>query len=71
MNEKYERINGEICALKSLLADTDYMCLKYAEGALTDGEFSEIKARRAEWRVRINELESERDALAAAEPDAE
>lgn len=71
MNEKYECINGEICALKSLLADTDYMCLKYAEGAMTDEDFSEVKARRAGWRAKINELESERDALAAAESDAE
>lgn len=71
MNEKRDSMLGEIRALKSLLADTDYMCLKYAEGALTESEFSEIKARRAGWRAKINELEIELDKLRPAEPPEE
>jgi hypothetical protein len=69
MSEKYERICGEIYALKSLLADTDYVCLKYAEGALTENEFAKVKANRAEWREKINALETERDAILSTEPD--
>lgn len=64
MNENYERISGEIYALKSLLADTDYVCLKHAEGALADEDFAEVKAQRAGWRAKINELECELENLA-------
>jgi hypothetical protein len=59
MNEKTERIRGEIYALKSLLADTDYVCMKYAEGALSEEDFADTKARRVEWRAKINALEAE------------
>jgi hypothetical protein len=58
MNEQYEQIRGEIIALKSLLADTDYQCMKYAEGALTESEFADTKAKRAAWREKVNELEN-------------
>jgi hypothetical protein len=67
MNEKHEQIQGEIIALKSLLADTDYQCLKYAEGALTEAEFADTKAKRRAWREKVNELEAELEALDAEE----
>jgi hypothetical protein len=59
MDEKIEIMRGEIYALKSLLADTDYVCLKYAEGALSEENFADTKARRAQWRAKINALEAE------------
>jgi hypothetical protein len=59
MNEKQEQIQGEIFALKSLLEDTDYQCLKYAEGALTEAEFADTRAKRRAWREKVNELEEE------------
>jgi hypothetical protein len=65
MNEQYEQIRGEIIALKSLLAETDYQCLKYAEGALTEAEFADAKAKRAAWREKVNELEAELNTLTA------
>lgn len=53
-----EELNAmEIERLKGELASTDYKCLKYVDGALTDEEYAEVKAYRAELRVRINELE--------------
>lgn len=52
-------IMAEIVALKSLLRDTDYQALKFAEGALTESEYAETRAKRAAWRARINELEAE------------
>jgi hypothetical protein len=70
MNEKQEQIQGEIIALKSLLADTDYQCLKYAEGALTEAEFADTKAKRRAWREEINELEDELDSLTAGQTKA-
>ena len=59
LETKYNGITSEITALKMLLSDTDYKCLKYAEGALTDVEYNETKALRAEWREKINSLEAE------------
>ena len=47
----------EVERLKSELASTDYKCLKYVDGALSDEEYAETKAYRAELRARINELE--------------
>lgn len=55
-----EELNAtEIERLKGELASTDYKCLKYVDGALTDEEYAEIKAYRAELRARINELEAQ------------
>lgn len=59
MNEKNMKIQGEINAMQQLLKNTDYKALKYAEGALTESEFADTKAKRAEWRARINELETQ------------
>ena len=49
--------NSEICELKQKLNATDYKAIKYAEGVLSEDEYSETKAQRQEWRDRINELE--------------
>ena len=48
----------EIGELKQKLRDTDYKAIKYAEGVLSEDEYSETKAQRQAWRERINELES-------------
>lgn len=47
----------KIAELKSLLAETDYKAIKYAEGWLTDEEYEPIKQQRQEWREEINRLE--------------
>ena len=53
-----EEINAmEIARLKAKLSATDYKCLKYVDGALTESEYAEVKAYRAELRRKINELE--------------
>ena len=55
-----EELNAmEIERLKSELASTDYKCLKYVDGALSESEYAETKAYRAELRQRINELRAE------------
>ena len=46
-----------ILELRKLLADSDYYCLKHADGALTDEEYAPIKAQRQAWRDEINSLE--------------
>lgn len=48
---------SQIAELKKNLASTDYEAIKYAEGAMTEGEYAPYKTQRAEWRARINELE--------------
>jgi hypothetical protein len=52
-----EFYESEIRACKQLLGNTDYVALKIAEGAATTEEYAETLAKRAEWRVRINEIE--------------
>ena len=47
----------EIQQLKKLLSDTDYKAIKYAEGQISEEEYSEIKSERQGYRDRINYLE--------------
>lgn len=54
-----EEIQTEINTYKQLLNQTDYKCLKYAEGSLTAEDFAPVHAQREAWRARINELEEE------------
>lgn len=49
---------NKINDLKQKLLDTDYQAIKYAEGVLSESEYSEMKAQRQLWRTTINELES-------------
>lgn len=44
---------------KQLLANTDYQAIKYAEGFISEEEYTPIKLQRQEWRNKINELEEE------------
>lgn len=52
-----EQILAEIRALKSLLADTDYVGIKIGEGEATRAEYTEVLQKRHAWRTRINQLE--------------
>lgn len=49
---------------KRMLADTDYMAIKYAEGLLTESDYSSVKAERQQWRAEINEIEAQLNAEA-------
>lgn len=62
MDHKTE-IQGEINALKQLLTNTDYQAIKHSEGEISDADYAETKAKRHNWRERINELEKELDGL--------
>ena len=42
---------------KRMLAETDYLAIKYAEGLLTSSEYSTVKAERQLWRSEINAIE--------------
>lgn len=52
-----ELAEHEIRILKGKLSETDYQAIKYAEGEMTAEEYAETKAKRSEWRTKINELE--------------
>lgn len=54
-----ELMQNKIIELKSLLAETDYKAIKYAEGELTEEEYAEMKEQRKQWRIQINELETQ------------
>ena len=51
------KIQERISELKSLLNNSDYKAIKYAEGLLTDEEYSQIRQQRQDWREEINQLE--------------
>ena len=52
-------IEAEIDHYKKLLSSTDYQAIKYAEGELTEEEYSQMKNQRKQWRLEINNLEIE------------
>ena len=54
-----EEIINQIALKKAELASTDYKCLKFVDGALTEEEYAPIKAQRAKLREEINELEAQ------------
>ncbi len=49
----------EIESLKQQLVDSDYKAIKYAEGEISEEEYTPIKEERKSWRARINELEAQ------------
>lgn len=51
--------NNRINELKSLLAETDYRAIKYAEGLYTVEEYAPYKDLRQSYRDEINQLEEE------------
>lgn len=53
------QIITQIEDLKSNLAKTDYLAIKYAEGELSPEEFAPTKSQRHAWRLEIGELEEE------------
>lgn len=63
--KEIQEMQGEINACKLLLRDSDYQSAKHADGAMTDEEYAEMKAKRQAWRDRINELETELDEARA------
>ncbi len=50
-------IDARIASLEAELATTDYMCLKFTDGALTAAEYEPIRQQRAEYRAEINKLQ--------------
>ena len=52
-----ENVYAEIEQCKAQLASTDYQCLKYAEGELTEDEYAPVRELRKQLRKQINALE--------------
>ena len=52
-----DNIIAEIEQCKAKLESTDYQCLKYAEGELTEDEYAPTRELRKQLRKQINELE--------------
>lgn len=48
---------SRIAYLKSELAETDYLCLKFTDRALSEEEYAPIRRQRAEYRAEINKLQ--------------
>ena len=58
-NNRRDFLEMEIRSFQQLLTNTDYKAIKYAEGAITEEEFAETKAKRQHWRDMINEYQEE------------
>jgi hypothetical protein len=54
---EYEKAQARIAELKELLAGTDYVVLKIAEGVATREDYASVLDIRQTWREEINELE--------------
>jgi hypothetical protein len=50
--------NTKLIELQGLLHQTDYQAIKYAEGALTDDQYSYLKKQRESWRSSYNAIQS-------------
>lgn len=61
--EKIEQLRTEIAGHKQVLASTDYKCLKYTDGALTDEQYEPVRIQRANIRAIINDLEDQIEKL--------
>lgn len=53
--DKLSRINY----LKQYLASTDYQAIKFAEGEISEADYTPIKEQRRAYRAEINQLEAE------------
>ena len=49
----------QILELKRKLSETDYQAIKYAEGFISEIDYTPIKAQRQAWRDEINRIEVE------------
>ena len=58
---------SKLWRIKELLTATDYKCLKFVDGELTESEYTETKAYRAGLRAAYNAVEA---AVSVAEVDA-
>jgi hypothetical protein len=54
---EYEKAQERIAVLKELLAGTDYIVLKIAEGVATKEDYASVLDIRQQWLAEINELE--------------
>lgn len=55
---KSKQVQERIAVLKELLAGTDYVVLKIAEGVATKEDYASVLDIRQQWRAEINELET-------------
>lgn len=57
-----KQINNLECSInnyKMLLNNSDYKCLKYMEGVMSEDEYAPVREERQQWRNSINELEEQ------------
>lgn len=56
-------LNQDLWKYKGELQATDYKCLKFVDGALTEEEYAEVRTERQVLRDKINEIQAKIDAL--------
>lgn len=61
------RVNAvQINEFKAMLTATDYKAIKYAEGLISEDDYSPIRSQRQGYRDEINRLEAENILLESA-----
>ena len=58
-----KEINSQINEYKRRLNNTDYMAIKYAEGAISAQDYEAMRTQREAWRANIRYLENELEYL--------
>ena len=57
LQNTFNNVEAEIELIKQELSETDYKCLKYVDGALSEEEYATVREYRQSLRDKINELE--------------
>lgn len=57
LQNTFNNVEAEIELIKQELSETDYKCLKYVDGALSEEEYASVREYRQSLRDKINELE--------------
>ena len=55
--------HDKIKALKVKLQSTDYLAIKFFEGAITMEEYAPIREQRRQWRLEIGLLEAKLEEI--------
>lgn len=51
-------LSAQLAETLGMIAETDYRCLKWAEGELTDEEYEPTRILRHELRQKVNEIQA-------------
>lgn len=63
IQQEREKINQQLAELYLNLSSTDYIIIKIMEGVASQNEYAEMLENRKQWRIQINNLQSQLEEL--------